>query len=111
MIYGFFILFFSRTLFQLTVGIFTKSDMSKNSSTVTHLMSVEDTDFSPPATAVMFFLTIHPIALESEDFLSTGVKSNLFLTHSSRNGIAFFHFSIQDGFCERIFDFALDRAF
>ena len=37
-------------------------------------MSVEDTDFSPPATAVMFLLTIHPTALEAGDFLSTGVK-------------------------------------
>ena len=33
-------------------------------STVTYLMSMEDTDFSPPATAVMFLLTIHPTALE-----------------------------------------------
>ena len=37
-------------------------------------MSVEDTDFSPPATAVMFLLIIHPTALEAGDFLSTGVK-------------------------------------
>ena len=37
-------------------------------------MSVEDTDFSPPATSVMFLLTIHPTALEAGDFLSTGVK-------------------------------------
>ena len=37
-------------------------------------MSVEDTDFSPPTTAVMFLLTIHPTALEAGDFLSTGVK-------------------------------------
>ena len=37
-------------------------------------MSVEDTDFSPPATAVMFLLTIHPTALEVGDFLSTRVK-------------------------------------
>ena len=37
-------------------------------------MSVEDTDFSPPTTAVMFLLTIHPTTLEAEDFLSTGVK-------------------------------------
>ena len=37
-------------------------------------MSVEDTDFSPPATAVMFLLTIHPTALEAGDFLSTDVK-------------------------------------
>jgi hypothetical protein len=37
-------------------------------------MSVEDTDFSPPATAVMFLLTIHPTALEARDFLSTDVK-------------------------------------
>ena len=36
--------------------------------------SIEDTDFSPPATAVMFLLTIHPTALEAGDFLSTGVK-------------------------------------
>ena len=28
-------------------------------------MSVEDTDFSPPATAVVFLLTIHPTALEA----------------------------------------------
>ena len=39
------------------------------------------------------------------------LKGNLFLTHSNRNGIAFFHFSVQDGFCERILNFALDRAF
>ena len=38
-------------------------------------MSVEDTDFSPPATAVMFLLTIHPSTLEAGDFLSTGVKN------------------------------------
>ena len=37
-------------------------------------MSVEDTVFSPPATAVMFLLTIHPTTLEAGDFLSTGVK-------------------------------------
>ena len=37
-------------------------------------MSVEDTDFSPPATAVMFLLTIHLTALEAGDFLSTDVK-------------------------------------
>ena len=41
-------------------------------------MSVEDTDFSPPATAVMFLLTIHPTALEAGDFLSTGVKIRYF---------------------------------
>ena len=35
---------------------------------------IYDTDFSPPATAVMFLLTIHPTALEAGDFLSTGVK-------------------------------------
>ena len=46
----------------------------ENSSTVTCLMSVEDTDFSPPATAVMFLLTIHPTTLEEGDFLSTCVK-------------------------------------
>ena len=39
-------------------------------------MSVEDTDFSPPATAVMFLLTIHPTALEAGDFLSTDVKES-----------------------------------
>jgi hypothetical protein len=38
-------------------------------------MSVEDTDFSPPATAVMFLLTIHPTTLEAGDFLSTGIKT------------------------------------
>jgi len=42
---------------------------------VTYLMSVEDTDFSPPATTVMFLLTIHPTALEAGDFLSTDVKN------------------------------------
>ena len=39
-------------------------------------MSVEDTDFSPPATAVMFLLAIHPTASETGDFLSTGVKND-----------------------------------
>jgi hypothetical protein len=34
-------------------------------------MSVEDTDFSPPATAVMFLLTIHPTALEARDLLDS----------------------------------------
>jgi len=34
-----------------------------------------DTDFSPPATAVMFLLTIHPTTLEAGDFLSTGIKT------------------------------------
>ena len=38
-------------------------------------MSVEDTDFSPPATTVMFLLTIHPTTLEAGDFLSTDVKN------------------------------------
>ena len=37
-------------------------------------MPVEDTDFSPSATAVMFLLTIHLTTLEKGDFLSTGVK-------------------------------------
>ena len=37
-------------------------------------MPVEDTDFSPPATAVMFLLTIHPTTLEAGDFLSADVK-------------------------------------
>ena len=45
-------------------------------------MSVEDTDFSPPATAVMFLLAIHlaihPTASETGDFLSTGVKIRYF---------------------------------
>ena len=44
-------------------------------------------------------------------FFLKNLKCNLFLIHSSRNGIAFFHFSVQDGFCERILNFALDRAF
>ena len=50
----------------------------ENSSTVTCLMPVEDTDFSPSATAVMFLLTIHPTTLEAGDFLSTGVKIRYF---------------------------------
>ena len=41
-------------------------------------MSVENTDFSPPATAVMFLLAIHPTASETGDFLSTGVKIRYF---------------------------------
>ena len=45
---------------------------------MTCLMSVEDTDFSPPATAVMFLLAIHPTASETGDFLSTGVKIRYF---------------------------------
>jgi hypothetical protein len=44
-------------------------------------MSVEDTDFSPPATAVMFLLTIHPTTLESGDFLSTGIKTESLPAH------------------------------
>ena len=36
---------------------------------MTCLMSVEDTDFSPPATAVMFLLTIHLTALEAGGLL------------------------------------------
>ena len=41
----------------------------ENSSTMTCLMPVEDTDFSPPATAVMFLLTIHLTALEAGGLL------------------------------------------
>ena len=37
-------------------------------------MAVGDTDFSPPATAVMFLLAIHPTALEAGDSLSISVK-------------------------------------
>ena len=43
-------------LFQLTVGNFTESDMSANMLTVICLMSVGDTEFSPPATAVHFLV-------------------------------------------------------
>ena len=41
-------------------------------------MSVEDTDFSPPATAVMFLLTIHPTTSETGVFVYTGVKIRYF---------------------------------
>ena len=37
-------------------------------------MSVEDTDFSPPATAVMFLFNNSSHRFRSGDFLSTGVK-------------------------------------
>ena len=37
-------------------------------------MAVGDTDFSPPATAVMFLLAIHPTALEAGDSLSISVE-------------------------------------
>ena len=39
-------------------------------------MSVENTDFSPPATAVMFLLAIHPTASETGDFWHGGVPYN-----------------------------------
>ena len=44
-------------LFQSTVGNYTESNMS-GIQTLLDLMSVGDTDFSPPATAVSFFLII-----------------------------------------------------
>ena len=50
-----------------------------------HIVSTHSryfTDFSPPATAVMFLLAIHPTASETGDFLSTGVKNNASSTFS-----------------------------
>ena len=61
-------------------------------------MPVEDTDFSPPATAVMFLLTIHPTALEAGDFLSTDVKLSFSITQNQGFEYSFFYFWLHH-FC------------